>query len=780
MNVQQLNPIRRVTRLGAGARTLAVTFALGALLAVPGRAAMFRPVLSQGGINIQSNTTISITGVATNQTGGTNATLNVRGLQAPYDVQMAPIGTTNWSHGAYTSLKAPNHAGTVTVSNTPGNSQFRLLMLGLTNYGGRYVDYTNFAGISNVWVGANKCNGCHGDKVAEWGGTLHAHAIDALRDTNGVFQPIQFGTECIACHSVGWKQPGGFRDLTNTPHLGGVGCETCHGPANAHVNISGRQYHPVATLAPELCGGCHTDAHHPTYDEYIHSGHYEVSPDVSYGIAAGVGTFNPGTLVTNIGGTNLTTWYGYIDYTNGPNAGKSGAASGIYNSLRTVAGITSGYGRGMSCGPCHSAAVRSAMLQNYEARQGGITNALALPTATDGATWGPTCATCHDPHSAENPHQLRQPKYSTNYFTFFTGSVLATNLSTNVYWSTNLFTSINGIDVVSTPGTIETNVSQDIRYENHVFASQYNPDIQVCAQCHNSRGARWDGLSYAWTITNATYVTNGSVISYMNSQFGWVFGKTWTITNTVVIGSTTNRIYGLTNATPSYSRPPHHSPQYNMLIGIVQPTSVNTDGTDTLPYLNGSSNVFHLAETPNVSHGHSLQTNGCAACHLAGNTVSVPTDLNPNYTGHEFLPLIAGISGTDGCRASGCHDAESAATVSNRLDTLNLQVTNRIAAVVAQLNNWAFLKGTNVFGAVNATKYGSNAWEYSTPGALVTFTNATPSATDQLKLPTAIKQTRFELYMTSYGNLGSLGIHNPTYTRYLLDSASNKVWQASQ
>jgi hypothetical protein len=194
-----------------------------------------------------------------------------------------------------------------------------------------------------------------------------------------------------------------------------------------------------------------------------------------------------------------------------------------------------------------------------------------------------------------------------------------------------------------------------------------------------------------------------------------------------------------------------------MLIGIAQPD-----------YLNGTSNVFGP---------HSLQAKGCAACHLAGKTLAAPTDLNPNYTGHEFEPLLAGISGTNGCRASGCHSAESAETVSNRMDVLQVEINGRIAAVQAQLSQWATNKGP----ALGLTK-GVNNWEFTTTGALAPVNPSTANAgpPNQTAIPTLIKQARFNLYMAGYGNLGSLGIHNPTYTRYLLNDASNKVWQASQ
>jgi hypothetical protein len=106
---------------------------------------------------------------------------------------------------------------------------------------------------------------------------------------------------------------------------------------------------------------------------------------------------------------------------------------------------------GGSCAPCHSGSVRVSLLDGVQL-QGVGTN---VPLG---------CPTCHQPHQLTGlPALLRNPLYSTNnYFSEFP-------------------------------------------------AYNYNPSINLCAQCHNHRGA-------SWTIS---------------------------------------------------SEPPHQSPQYNMLLGTV-------------------------------------------------------------------------------------------------------------------------------------------------------------------------------------------------------------------
>jgi hypothetical protein len=80
--------------------------------------------------------------------------------------------------------------------------------------------------------------------------------------------------DCLPCHSTGHGQPGGFVSSRQTPHMGGVQCEACHGPgggADGYLSVmtlANKDHrllevtargllHPVG---PELCTeACHNE-----------------------------------------------------------------------------------------------------------------------------------------------------------------------------------------------------------------------------------------------------------------------------------------------------------------------------------------------------------------------------------------------------------------------------------------------------------------------------------------------------------------------------------------
>ena len=337
---------------------------------------------------------------------------------------------------------------------------------------------------------------------------------------------------------------------------------------------------------------------------------------------------------------------GNSTYTNPPTYTEwSGSAHGtvVPGALSSMMSATANID---SCGACHSGSARLALL-------GGADPALTLTNDYNVAI---TCAVCHDPHATNSvsPAQLRNPLASTNAFQLLSADTASLG----------------------------------------AFTAKYNAstNINLCAQCHNDRGA-------AWTDT---------------------------------------------------ARAPHHSGQYNMLLGSagVLPAgydSFNPGGHSGLP----------------VSGGGFYLTNQCSECHMAAEAAVTSGAHNHSLAVNYNVCL-------------NCHDGHEAQAF------LTPYLSNQVSTVIMVLNRWAATQAPPTL-----VSNGLVAWEYTTPGGLTWQTNAGglvtswtlnapvtftgPNTAGQALIPDNIKQARFNLYV--FLNDGSLGAHNPIYAITLLNNA---------
>jgi len=205
----------------------------------------------------------------------------------------------------------------------------------------------------------------------------------------------------------------------------------------------------------------------------------------------------------------------------------SGHSAVVPDALSAMAASTNNLN---SCGVCHSGSARLAFIN-------GTTPSVSVPLDYDVPI---SCAVCHDPHATNTlaPAQLRNPLFSTNDFHLTSADVASVSAFTNQY--------------------------------------QASANINLCAQCHNDRGA-------AWTDT---------------------------------------------------ARPPHHSLQYNLLLatvgelapfypryqaahaGLPASASVSLSGTF---YLTNQCAACHMqpdaAPAGAPRHTFAVVTNVCANCH---------------------------------------------------------------------------------------------------------------------------------------------------------------------
>ncbi len=84
------------------------------------------------------------------------------------------------------------------------------------------------------YVGSAKCQDCHPTAFKVWAGSKHSQAYGSL--VNAKHPSLRdYDPECVVCHTVGFRYQDGFANLKATPNLKDVGCESCHGPGEAHV-----------------------------------------------------------------------------------------------------------------------------------------------------------------------------------------------------------------------------------------------------------------------------------------------------------------------------------------------------------------------------------------------------------------------------------------------------------------------------------------------------------------------------------------------------------------
>jgi hypothetical protein len=129
-----------------------------------------------------------------------------------------------------------------------------------------------------AYVGTNQCFTCHRPQTNTWSETKHAHAFTDLP------KKYQGDASCLKCHVTGFGQPAGFVAGTDKDLLM-VGCETCHGPGEKHIDAAKRFVladpgeeakiekelrDTIRKMPPDrVCISCHIgQAHqkHPAYD----------------------------------------------------------------------------------------------------------------------------------------------------------------------------------------------------------------------------------------------------------------------------------------------------------------------------------------------------------------------------------------------------------------------------------------------------------------------------------------------------------------------------------
>ncbi|RMF58873.1 MAG: hypothetical protein D6748_07645 [Calditrichaeota bacterium] len=256
----------------------------------------------------------------------------------------AEAGTLDKPEGDTVTWKAPDDPGVYRI--TVHVTDGENIGIGSRMIGvGMYVPTS-----SPYYLGADACQQCHQEKGDEWAMTGHAHAWQTLQESGHA------QSYCFPCHSVGYDPTpmSGNSGYDEAPiaKFENVQCENCHGPGSEHVGSGVPDPSKISiSFDAELCGSCHNGEHHPYFDEWSSSPH-AFDPNAEFPTAI------------------------------------------------------------PSCQGCHEGVAASIRLANESAEYplnvfygGGAIS--ERPDTSEVGLKPHTCQTCHDPHSDENPGQVR-------------------------------------------------------------------------------------------------------------------------------------------------------------------------------------------------------------------------------------------------------------------------------------------------------------------------------------------------------------------------------------
>ena len=276
-------------------------------------------------------------------------------LRASSDTTLAPL--------TWTVTSAPDGSEADVADETELDSANYVVSFVPDLEGTYVVEVTDGANTATLTINAGLyegiadggCNFCHADKVTEWEGTGHASMLE--RGLDGALS-AGYGASCIGCHTVGndpFANNNGFDDRTF------VFPDTLYPGVYAATLAA---YPDAMKLANIQCESCH-----------------------------GPGSAHMGDVTDSKMVASLDAQACAICHDEGSHhAFPAQWRMSVHGNPTTLS-----RGTRSSCAECHSGSAFNAWVENGKDLTG-----VTIPTPEP-----ISCAVCHDPHSAENEHQMR-------------------------------------------------------------------------------------------------------------------------------------------------------------------------------------------------------------------------------------------------------------------------------------------------------------------------------------------------------------------------------------
>lgn len=330
------------------------------------------------------------------------------------------------------------------------------------------TDERGDSGLTGKFIGSERCSLCHNNTHSDWSETLHSRALESLeaigQDKN---------EDCIGCHTVGFGEDGGFVDRKTTNALAGVGCEACHGAARDHAeNVADESLRPTINIAASVCGRCHTDSHHPNFEDWSDSKHAAVEPEL-------VPRFAAGSSLNSCGKCHSGDYFYHA------------IIKGETVDDNFLEGKTSEEMNGITCAVCHNPHAKTGNAatpedgRDYQLRYPQIKYtepSVSLADATDPTRFN-LCGQCH--HSRERvwTDSSREPHPSDQVNVFF-GELPVPDSDPTPIVPVRASVHLNASEQCSTCHVYRAPATElNPTVSGHTFAV----NLDACAECHGTR-----------------------------------------------------------------------------------------------------------------------------------------------------------------------------------------------------------------------------------------------------------------------------------------------------
>lgn len=344
------------------------------------------------------------------------------------------------------------------------------------------------SGLTGDYVGSERCFTCHSRSHDEWALTRHNQSYQTLvalgQETNDV---------CLTCHTTGFGLAGGFQTIDTTELLANVGCESCHGPARAHVeDVSNRALRPPVSVTAEWCARCHNGFHHDTYAEWKASGHGHPTESVAEELHEGVNANNCGTC--HSGDVLLAKDFNAILPANPVDPRTTNISDAL------LAGVPVEDINGATCSVCHDPhrntgnAVLPPVGHDFQLRWPEVTNPepANAPSQTTDPTRFNLCGQCHHDRGRDWTTNSRPPHHSIQA-NFYTGEMPATSgtplvpnqRSTHRFVQKQCVTCHMQHEAHLNPDMDDSGTTEEVTHVGHTFSSN-NYAGCVASGCHPS------------------------------------------------------------------------------------------------------------------------------------------------------------------------------------------------------------------------------------------------------------------------------------------------------